>query len=178
MPFEFAYSLDSSAVSAIKDFPLDTVTNYQNGVGTNGYKKGDLVFLNASGLIARSKDAASNKAIGVLEGLTFTGLVQQGQPYAATNSSFTASVTDTTKYPNGLCKIRIESDSVYRVPVKSGQTATNANLGVAYCISQDATGDQTIDITKTTAGQTLVKVVDYSKDGKFVFVIMASNTTF
>jgi hypothetical protein len=175
MAFEYAYSLDGMAVSSIKDFPLDTVTNYQNGVGTNGYKKGDLVYLNG-GLVTRTKNQATPKAVGVLEGIAFTGLVAQGQPYAAVNSSFTSSSTDMTRNPNGIGKIRVETDSVYRVPVAAGKIATNANVGVAYGISQDATGDQTVDITNVA--NPVVKVVDISKDGTKVFVIMATNNTF
>jgi hypothetical protein len=175
MAFQFAYSLDGSAVSNIKDFPLDTVANYKSGAGTNDVKKGDGVLLNA-GLIRRQANAASPKIIGVVEGLEFTGLVASGQPYAAVNSSFTASATDTTKFPNGVVKVRVESDSVYRIPVTSGQTATNANLGVAYGISLSAAGDQTVDLTNTT--NLAVKVVDRSADGKTVYVVVSSNSTF
>jgi hypothetical protein len=67
MAFQMAYSLDGSGVSSIQDFPLDTLANYQSGAGTNGYKKGDLVSLNAGGKIYRTK-AADVKAIGVIEG--------------------------------------------------------------------------------------------------------------
>lgn len=175
MAFQFAYSLDGSAVSNVKDFPLDTLANYKSGAGTNDVKKGDGVLLNA-GLIRRQANVASPKIIGVVEGVEFTGLVAQGQPYAATNSSFTASATDTTRYPNGVVKVRIESDSVYRIPLKTGQTATNANVGVAYGLSLDAAGDQTVDITNVS--NLAVKIVDISKDGKTAFVIVNSNNTF
>lgn len=175
MAFQFAYSLDSSAISTIKDFPLDTVVNYQNAVGTNGVKKGDLVFLNA-GLVRRTTNVATPKAIGIVEGTEFLGLVAQGQPMAAVEAAQTAQAVSTTRNPNGVVKVRVESDSVYRVPVKSGQTAAQANVGGQYGISQDAAGDQTIDLTQVT--NILVKVVDYSVDGKTVFVIMSTNTTF
>ena len=166
MAFEFAYSLNGNAAPVVKDLPLDTLTNYQNGTGTNGVKRGDLVFLN-NGLVRRT-GAATGQAVGVVQGKEFMGLVAQGQEYAAANSSFTAEALNTTKYPNGVVKVNMDNDSVYRVPVKSGQTATNANIGKVYGIDVDAKGDQTVDLTKTT--QTVVKVIDISKDGKTVFV--------
>lgn len=171
MAFEFAYALDGAAVSTIKDFPLDTLANYQSGAGTNGFKKGDLVSLNASGKIIRTK-AADTKAIGVVEGFEFTGLVAQGQPYAATRASFTDSAQDTSKYPNGVVKIRVESDSVYRVPV-SGSAPV---LGTAYAIVLDAAGDQKVN--QASVVNPLVKVVDYDASKNVAFVILASNNTF
>lgn len=169
MAFTFAYSLDGDGNNVVKDYSLDTLTNYQNGTGTNGVKRGDLVFLNA-GLVRRAGAATtSGTGLGVLEGGEFTGLVAQGQPYAAVNSSFTASSINTTKNPNGVGKVRADKTScVYKVPAKSGQTLANANIGVAYGIAVDATGDQTIDTTNTTA--TLCKVIDYTPDGKYAFV--------
>lgn len=169
MAFVYAYSLDGDGTNVVKDYSLDTVSNYQNGTGTNGVTKGDLVFL-SGGLLRRAAVATvSGTAIGVLEGQEFIGLVAQGQPYAATNSSFTASSIDTTKNPNGVGKVRVDKSSiVFRVPLKSGQTAANSNIGVAYGISVDASGDQTVDTTNTTT--THVKVIDYTKDGKSVFV--------
>lgn len=166
MAFEFAYSLNGNAAPVVKDLPLDTLTNYQNGTGTNGVKRGDLVFLN-NGLVRRT-GATTGQAVGVVQGKEFMGLVAQGQEYAAANSSFTAEALNTTKYPNGVVKVNMDNDSVYRVPVKSGQTATNANIGKVYGIAVDAKGDQTVDLTNTT--QTVVKVIDISKDGKTVFV--------
>jgi hypothetical protein len=168
MAFQFAYTTNGQSVGVVNDFPLDTLENYQNGTGTNGVKKGDLVVLN-NGLVRRA-DASATSALGVVEGTEFTGLVAQGQPYAATNSSFTAEVLDTDKNPNGVVKVRVNADAVYRVPVKSGQTATNANIGGEYGIATDASGDQTVDLTSTT--NTVVKVIDISKDGKFVFVTL------
>lgn len=166
MAFEFAYSLNGNLASLVKDLPLDTLTNYQNGTGTNGVKRGDLVFLN-NGLVRRT-GATTGQAVGVVQGKEFMGLVAQGQEYAATNSSFTAEALNTTKYPNGVVKVSMDHDAVYRVPVKSSQTATNANIGKSYGIAVDAKGDQTVDLTNTT--QTVVKVIDISKDGKTVFV--------
>lgn len=177
MAFEFAYSLDGSHVSSIKDFAADTATNYKNGVGTNGVTKGDLVYLDTTtGLVRRTINQASPKASGVVEGTEFTGLVAAGQPYVATNASVTASATNTTRYPNGVVKLRTESDSVYRVPVKSGQSASAAIVGKAYGISQDATGDQSVDLTQTT--NTVVKVLDYDAAKNAVFVILSNNNTF
>ena len=174
MAFTFAYTLSGSTTSEVKDFPLDTLVNYQNGVGTNGPKQGDLVFLNA-GLLKRTKDAATPKAIGALEGVEFLGLVGAGQPYAATDASITASAIDKTRNPNGVGKVRLYQDAVYRVPVKAGQTVANANVGASYGIFQDAAGDQTLDLTNTT--NVIAKVLDYSKDGKTAFVLLATNTT-
>lgn len=168
MAFEFAYTTDGTSVGIVKDFPLDTLENYKNGTGTNGVKKGDLVVLN-NGLVRRA-DAKATAALGVVEGTEFTGLVAQGQPYAATNSSFTAEAIDKTKYPNGVVKVRYHANAVYRVPVKAGQTATNANIGNLYGIATDASGNQTVDLTSTT--NTVVKVIDVSKDGKTVFVTL------
>ena len=170
MGFSFAYAL-GSVTSEVRDYPLDTLTNYQNGVGTNGPKQGDLVFL-ASGLLKRTKDAATPKAIGVLEGVEFLGLVAAGQPYAATDASITADAINKTKNPNGVGKVRIYENVVYSVPVKSGQTLTTANIGVAYGIFQDAAGDQTLDTTNTT--NVIAKVVDFSKDGKTAFVTIVA----
>jgi hypothetical protein len=171
MAFVYAYSLDGDGAGVVKDYPLDTLANYQNGTGTNGVKKGDLVFLNAGLLRRVATGTASGSAIGVCEGGEFTGLVAQGQPYAAANSSFNANSINTTKNPNGVGKVRNDKISmVFKVPVKSGQTAANANIGVAYGIYTDAAGDQTVDLTNTTT--THVKVLDYTPDGKSVFVTL------
>lgn len=178
MAFQFAYSLDGASVSTIKDFPLDTLANYQSGAGTNGYTKGDGVLL-SSGLLRRQANVASPKIIGVVEGFEFMGLVAQGQPFAATNAAQGTSATDTTRFPNGVAKIRIESDSVYRIPVyQTGAvtTATNAHLGGSYGLGLTAAGDQQVDLNNST--NLAVKIVDRSDDGKTVFAIVASNTTF
>jgi hypothetical protein len=169
MAFVYVYSQDGDTANVIADQALDTASNYPNGTGTNGVTKGDLVFL-ASGLLKRAAVAtASGSALGVLEGTEFTGLVAQGQPYAATNASGTASATNTTLFPNGVGKVRMDKSScVYKVPVKSGQTAANTNVGVAYGIAVDATGDQTVDLTNTTT--THVKVVGRTDSGAHVFV--------
>lgn len=178
MAFQFAYSLDGAAVATVKDFPLDTLANYQSGAGTNGYKKGDGVLLSA-GLVRRQANAASPKIIGVVEGFEFLGLVASGQPYAAVNSGQTFQGTDTTKYPNGVAKIRIESDSVYKVPVfQTGAvvTAANSHVGGSYGLGLTAAGDQQVDLNNTT--NLAVKIVDRSLDGKTVFVVVASNASF
>lgn len=167
MAFQFAYDLTGDGTSIVKDFSLDTLANY----GTGGAKKGDLVYLNA-GLVRKATAAtASGTSLGILEGQEFLGLVAQGQPYAATNSSFIASAIDTTKNPNGVGKVRNnKATSVFKAPLKAGQTATNANVGTAYGIFVDGNNDQQVDTTNTTA--TLVKVLDYTPDGKYVFVTL------
>ena len=168
MAFVFAYSLDGNHANIIKDYPFDTLANYKTGAGTNGAKKGDLVFLNAGKL--RRNVVTTGAALGVLEGQEFTGLVAQGQPYAATNSSFTAESVATTKYVDGVGKVRIDKSSVYRVPVKTGATASVANIGGSYAISLDAAGDQSVDIAVTTTPA--VKVLDITPDGKTLFVTL------
>jgi hypothetical protein len=50
MAFQYAYALDGSSTSNIKDYALDTAANYKSGAGTNDLKKGDLVVL-AAGLV-------------------------------------------------------------------------------------------------------------------------------
>lgn len=169
MAFQFAYTQSGNAAgSVVKDYALDAAGNY----GTGGVKKGDLVFLSA-GLLRKVQAAtATGTSIGVIEGQEFTGLVAQGQPYAATNSSFTAGVTDTIKNPNGVGKVRIDkSASIYKVPVRQAgatQTATNAHIGSNYNIILDANNDQQVDLNLQTAAH--VKVVDFTPDGKYVFV--------
>lgn len=169
MAFQFAYSMDANGVGVVVDYPLDTLANYKNGSVVTKVSRGELVELN-NGLVRRAS-ATSTAALGVVEGTEFTGLVAQGQPYAAVNSSFTADAIDTTKFPNGVAKIRTDKSAVFRVPLKSGQTADNTNIGQEYGIDVDATtGDQTVDLTSTT--NTVVKVVEVSKDGKTVFVTL------
>lgn len=169
MAFQFAYTLSGNASgSVVKDYALDTAGNY----GTGGVKKGDLVFLSAGLLRKTQAGTATGTSLGVIEGQEFTGLVAQGQPYAAVNSSFTASVTDTTKYPNGVGKVRADKGGVvYKVPVRQAgavQTATNAHVGSNYNIILDANNDQQVDLNLQTASH--VKIVDFTPDGKFVFV--------
>jgi hypothetical protein len=182
MAFEFAYSLDGGAVSTIKDFPLDTV-----GVSSSGYnvgiantikpRKGDCVFINA-GKLRKQYDVVTPKAVGVVEGFEFLGLADVGSTYAATNSSFTFGGIDTVKYPNGVAKVRIETDSVYRVSPKSGQTVTAGLIGNSYNIFVDTANnnDQSIDITLST--NSVVKVVDVDIAKNKLYVIMATNNTF
>jgi hypothetical protein len=171
MAFQYAYALDGSSTSNIKDFPLDTAANYKTGAGTNDVKKGDLVFL-SGGLLRRATAAtATGTSLGVLEGGEFLGLA--GAPYTAVNSSFTASAIDTTKNPNGVGKVHIDKADVYRVPVDqtSGTiTATNANVGQTYNILLDAAGDQKVNLNLQTVPT--VKIIDFSKDGKTVFVTL------
>lgn len=169
MAFIFAYDLDGNHASPVVDQALDTPTNYKNGVGTNGTTKGDLVF-QAAGLVKRTVNATTPKAIGVVEGTEFLGLVAQGQPYAAAKGSFTAQADNTTLYPNGVVKVRRNPTAVYKVALKAGQTATVANRGIAYGISQDAAGDQTLDTTNTT--NVIAKIEDITADGKFAFVTL------
>jgi hypothetical protein len=167
MAFQFAYTLDGEAASPVKDFALDSAANY----GTGGVKKGDLVFL--SGGLVRKVQAATvaNSGLGVIEGQEFVGLVAPGQPYAATNTSFTAQAINTTKNPNGVGKVRADKSSVvYKVPVKSGQTAATTNVGTAYGIALDGNNDQSVDLTVTATAQ--AKVIDYTTDGKFVYVTL------
>lgn len=169
MGFQFAYSLDGTSAHPISDMPLDTVANYKTGAGTADAKSGDLVFMN-SGLLRRViAGTGSTNTAGVLEGTEFLGLVAQGQPYAATNSSFTAEAVS-TKYPNGVGKVRRDKNAVYKVPVGAGQTATNTHLNQSYTIALDAVGDQTVNLAVQTTP--CVKVIDYTKDGKFVFVTL------
>jgi hypothetical protein len=173
MALQFAYSLDGSGISSIQDFALDTNATYKTGSGTNDPKKGDLVALNAGGKLIRA-NAASTKAIGVLEGFEFLGLVAQGQPYAAARASWNDSAQDTTKYPNGVGKVRVEGDTVYRVPISG--TASSVIVGGAYNIILDAAGDQKLNQALQTVP--LLKVVDVDVANAIAFVTMSSNNTF
>lgn len=174
MAFVFAYSLDGNHTNAIKDYPLDTAANYNTGAGTNGVKKGDLVFLSGGQLRRATAATATGTGLGIIEGQEFLGLVGAGQPYAATNSSFTAETVASNKYPNGVGKVRIDkSASVYRVPVNQAgatQTAANSHIGASFNIILDAAGDQKVDLNLTTVPT--VKVIDRSPDGKAVFVTL------
>lgn len=170
MAFQFAYTLAGDSGIALKDLPLDTIANYKTGAGTGDMKKGDLVFQSA-GLLRRAI-ATTGAAVGVVDGGEFTGLVAQGQPYAATNASFTSELTDVAASPNGMAKVRMDKSVVYRVPVQQTgtTTATNAHLGQNYTIALDAAGDQTVDLDVQTTP--CVKVIDRSPDGKTVFVTL------
>lgn len=183
MGLEFAYSLDGSDAMEIKDFALDTwavaAAGYNQGITGNSAapKKGDAVYL-SGGKLRRAADAASQKVLGIIEGFEFVGL---GGPATATNpidnsaawASFNASVTDATRYPNGVAKVRTANNAVYRIPVAT--TAGLANIGVAYGITVAATGDQTLDLTETT--NTVFKVVDYAPGGKIAYVVPVTNPT-
>ena len=171
MAFQFAYALNGDGTGVVKDFPLDTVANYGNG----GAKKGDLV-INSSGLLRRAGITSTvASVVGVLEGQEFLGLVAKGPPYAATNSSFTADAVDTSKNPNGVGKVRFDKTaSVYKVPVaQSGakQTATNADINGQFAIAI-VNGDQQVDLNNTAGSTLLVKVIDFTTDGKYVFVTL------
>lgn len=179
---EFAYSLDGSDVMEIKDYPLDTwataAAGYNTGIAGNSAapKKGDLVYL-SSGKLRRCADAAGQKPLGIIEGFEFTGLGGAATSVypidnSASNASFIASVTDATKYPNGVGKVRTANSAVYRIP---GAAVGAANVGVAYGITIAANGDQSIDLTDTV--NTVVKVIDYSKDGKTAYVVAVTNPT-
>lgn len=166
MAFQFAYALNGDGTGVVKDYPLDTVGNY----GATP-KKGDLVFLSAGKLRKVVAATPSGSAIGNLEGQEFLGLVAQGQPYAATNSSFIANATDATKNPNGVGKVRQDKTaSVYKVNAKAATTIGAANIGVAYGIAVDGNGDQSIDTANTTT--THVRVIDYTPDGLYAFVTL------
>lgn len=167
MAFVFAYSLDGNHAGPVVDLPQDTNANYRNTVGTSNVTKGDLVFLNA-GLLKRTINAATPKASGVVEGTEFLGLVAAGQPYAAAKGSFNAAAENLTLFPNGVVKVRRDPLSVYKVAASSGQTATVANIGGSYGISQISSGEQFVDLTNTT--NLLVKVEAMTPDGKFVYV--------
>lgn len=172
MAFEYAYSLDGVIAPVVKDLPLDTLTNYQNTTGTNGVKKGDLVFIDAtSGLVKRSKAGAGVLATGVLVGKAFTGLVAAGQDYAAVNSSFTADVTS-AKFANGQGKVNIDKTTVYRVPASAAASA--ANIGKSYGILNAATGDQTVNLADTT--NTCVKVLDFATVSGVNYVYVTINS--
>lgn len=154
---EFAYSLDGG-IGIVKDFALSA------GYNATVAKKGELVYVDSATGYPVKVVAASTKCTGALEGVEFTGLVAQGQPYAATNASKTASVTGAA---NGIGKVRIGREAVYRVPVKSGATLTVANIGTTAGVLVDGNGVQTID---TAAVGKPLTIVDISPDGKTAFV--------
>lgn len=183
MALEFAYTLDGTDAMEVKDFPLDTwavaAAGYNAGIAANSAapKKGDLVYL-SGGKLRRAADAAGQKPVGIIEGFEFVGLggpatLTNPVDNSAANTAFTASVTDTTRYPNGLAKVRTANDAVYRIPVVT--TAGAANVGVAYGITIAATGDQSLDLTDTV--NTVLKVVDYAPGGKIAYVVAVTNPT-
>lgn len=167
MAFIYAYSLGAGSTLTVKDLPLDTAANFP----VVQQKKGTLV--NQTAGLLRRVGAAGGTAIGVMEGTEFVGLVAQGQPYAATNTSFTSEAIDTGKNPNGLGKVRLDKAAVYKVPVYTGgatDVATNAHIGNSYAINLDGNGDQQVDLNVTATPS--VKVVDRTLDGTFVFVTL------
>lgn len=170
------YSLGNAVAPNVNDLPLDTLANYQNTTGTNGVKRGDLVFVDATtGLVKRAKAGAGVLATGVLEGSEFMGLVGAGQPYAATQASFTAEALNTTKFPNGVGKVNVDKSSVYRVPSSAAVTA--AHTGKVYGILNAASGDQTVNLADTT--NTAVKVIGGTtlNGVNYAYVTVASAAT-
>lgn len=162
--FEFAYSLDAKANQSVVDLPIDTTANFAQANRT----KGQLVVL-VSGLVRQAATGASAVgAIGVLEGEEFTGLVAQGQPYAATNASQTASVTDATAFPNGIAKIRRSKEAVYRAV--GSVAAANAHIGGKYGITTTGAA-QVVNIADTTNQVVEVVEVDIANNILYVKLI-------
>lgn len=143
---EFAYSLDGGLV--IKDIELDA--------GYASPKRGDFVAINASGKVAKLVGGTGTTVSGVLEGQEFTGLVAQGQPYAATNSFPFA---DAQK--KAIAKVRLGKGAVYRIPAGN---VTAANIGAAVGVTAAFAGD-------TAATAKPFTVVDVQ--GSFAFVRIA-----
>jgi hypothetical protein len=167
MAFEVAYSLKGEVLAPAKDFPLDTVANY----GTGGAKKGDLVINNGGNLRRAVIASTVASVVGVLVGKEFMGLVAQGQEYAATNASITASALGNA---NGTGKVILDKSVVYRVPVAQAgaiQTATAAHRNATFAIAV-VNNDQQIDLNNTAGSTQLVKVVDIAPNGKSVFVTL------
>lgn len=136
---EFAYSLDGGLV--IKDYELDA--------GYASPKRGDFVVI-TNGKIAKVVALTGTTISGVLEGQEFTGLVAQGQPYAATNSFPFA---DAQK--KAIAKVRIGKGAVYRIP------KGDATVGIA--VGVDANG-----AAAATATAKPLTVVDVQGDFAFV----------
>lgn len=143
---EFAYSLDGGLV--VKDFEIDS--------SYTAPKRGDFVVLNASGKIVKTVALTGTAITGVLEGQEFTGLVAQGQPYAATN---TYPLADAAK--RSIVKVRIGKEAVYRVPVGN---ATAANIGAVVGFTSAGAVD-------TAATAKPLKVLDVQ--GAYAFVTVA-----
>ena len=165
MSFIFAYTLDGDSTGVVKDYPLDTIGNFP----VAGQLKGTLVKL-ASGLLQRcGTGAAGTGGIGVMEGIEFTGLIAQGQPYAAKNTSFTASITDTTRYANGMGKVRIDKTSaVYKV--KASAAVTNSHVGGKYGITLTGT-DQIVNLADTTNQAVTVVDIDIPNQSLYVTIL-------
>lgn len=164
MAFLFAYTLTGDSANVIKDVPVDTAGNF----AVANRKKGTLVKMVAGLAQAAGTGAAGVGGIGVMEGEEFTGLIAQGQPYAAKNTSFTASITDTTAFPNGMVKVRMDKTSVYKV--KGSVAAANSHIGGQYGITLTA-GDQTVNIADTTNKVVTVVGVDIPNNWLYVTII-------
>lgn len=143
---EFAYSLNGSLV--VKDFEIDAAYTSP--------KRGDFVVINGSGKIAKTVAGTGTAISGVLEGQEFTGLVAQGQPYAATN---TYPLADAAK--RSIVKVRVGKEAVYRIP--KGNVAA-ANIGATVGFDANGAGD-------TAATAKPLKVLDVQ--GSFAFVQIA-----
>lgn len=159
MAFEVAYSLQGDVISPAKDIPL-------HGTSTPT-KKGDLVKLVAG--LAQKTATAGGTSDGVVVGYEFNGLVAQGQPYAATNAALT---NQNIGNANGTGKVILDKNIVYRVPVYQGgakKAAVAADRNGTFAINT-VNGDQQVDLNVTTTPS--VKVIDFTPDGKFVFVTL------
>lgn len=158
MAFEVAYSLQSNVISPAKDIPLH---------GTSTPKKGELVKL-VTGL-AQKTATAGGTSDGVMVGKEFMGLVAQGQEYAAPNAALT---NVNISNANGTGKVILDKNIVYRVPVYQGgakDAPVAADRNSTFAINT-VSGDQQVDLNVTTTPS--VKVIDWTPDGKFVFVTL------
>lgn len=141
---EFAYSLDGG-VGVIKDF------NFAAAYASTA-KKGDFVVTDASGNIVKVA-AAGATITGVLEGSEFTGLVP-----GTANASKTAAVTGAA---NGVGKVRINREAVYRIPAGN---ITAANIGSTVGVTAAHAGD-------TAAAAKPLRVIAVDGSTAFVTII-------
>lgn len=147
--FEFAYALDGVQATPVLDFAPNA-----------GYtpKKGDIVKLNGTGeVIVGTAGAADTAVLGVCEGGNFTGLVP-GTPVVSTNN------------PGSIAKVRVDSASVYRIPLKAaGATPVVGTKYGTILVS----GDFQLDTAVVAAGA-IYKVVSYDSVTRDVFVAIDS----
>jgi hypothetical protein len=167
--------VQATAVGATGVVTLSAATNI--AAGTVIYFGTALGSLTANTPYYVSSGAANGTSITVtalsapetaLSGVT-TASSQTIAVYAALNP----------KFPFGVAKVRVESDSVYRIPVNQAgtiKTATQAHVGQSFQLVLDSAGDQTLNLNATANGT--FKVVDVSKDGKTAYVIISSNASF
>lgn len=148
---EFAYSLDGG-IGIIKDYAASS------GYSASVAKKGELVEISATTGNPVKLTGTSTVCHGVIEGSEFVGLVAQGQPYAATNASKTASATANA---NGTLKVRIGKEAVYRIPAG---TVTAAHIGQAVGVDANQAG------AIAATGKPL-KVIDVADGFAFVALI-------